>query len=449
LVCALLVGCASVAPAPGGTPSTGDGADATAGGAGGSSSGSTAAGGSSASSGGGSTSSAGGGSGGGSSSSAGGSGGDGGTGGSPPGDAGDGAVVVTAGSYALNPPKQCDNQFYVPNCTPGDTTTACGGQCTSQNACESTKSGHPDIGFACPRDILLGAEMEQAATDDFGAHPPFHYAVVGHDPDSALDTNGNGGTRSCCQCYQLVFDTPGSDAQARAKDGGSAVPVPPPLIVQAFNTAAGGGKNFDVFMGAGGFGGNNACDPAFTQQTSQSGKYLYTAFPDFGEGNNGGEKAAVIPVCRDSTQLVTTATISAAACQAQVAMDCNTIAAASPTVASETIHSCIASNDPSTLYHLNWDVYAKRIECPTHLAEVTGCKLAPQGLPAANPNVTTAAQAAGDSSFASGYTTTTMQDCCKPTCAYQDNVIQKDAGTAVGLYNSFYTCDSSGTPVTE
>ncbi len=65
----------------------------------------------------------------------------------------------------------------------------------------------------------------------------------------------------------------------------------------------------------------------------------------------------------------------------------------------------------------------------------------------ANPNVTTAAQAAADSTFTSGYTTTTMQDCCKPTCAWQDNLV--GAGTPVGQYNSFYTCDATGTPVTE
>jgi hypothetical protein len=41
-----------------------------------------------------------------------------------------------------------------------------------------------------------------------------------------------------------------------------------------------------------------------------------------------------------------------------------------------------------------------------------------------------------------------MQDCCKPTCAWQDAVT--GAGeTAVGLYNSFYSCDVNGVPVTE
>jgi hypothetical protein len=361
----------------------------------------------------------------------------------------DGASAVSPVEYALNPPNQCDNQFSVPGCTAGDAASACGGTCSAQSACEGTKPNNPSIGFLCPRFILFGAEMTQASKDDWGSASPFNYAVVGHDPDTVLDQNGTSGTRSCCQCYQLVYDVP-NEAEAQVNgnaSGASAVAVPPPLVVQAFNTSAGGGKNFDVYMGAGGFGGNNACDPNFTQQPSPSGDYLYTAFPAVGESGNGGEKAAILSQCLTSENLVTSATLSSASCQGQVQSDCDEIAASTAAVATETIQSCVASNDPTTFYHLNWKVYAKKVACPTHLTEVTGCELAPDGAPAANPNVTTAAEAAADSTFLSGYTTTTMQDCCKPTCAWQDNVTS--AGTAIGQYNSFYTCDETGTPVTQ
>jgi hypothetical protein len=80
--------------------------------------------------------------------------------------------------------------------------------------------------------------------------------------------------------------------------------------------------------------------------------------------------------------------------------------------------------------------------------------LAPQGLPAVNPNVTTAAQASANSSFRSKsgsgtrLWTSTMQDCCMPSCAFQDNVTGRGL-KAQGLYNSFYSCDKSGVPMTE
>jgi hypothetical protein len=88
------------------------------------------------------------------------------------------------------------------------------------------------------------------------------------------------------------------------------------------------------------------------------------------------------------------------------------------------------------------------VECPKHLTEVTGCKLAPQNLPAVNPTVKTPTQAAADSSFKSGYTITTMQDCCMPTCAWQNNTVGQNL-SMVGQYNSFYSCNQSGVPQTE
>ena len=96
-----------------------------------------------------------------------------------------------------------------------------------------------------------------------------------------------------------------------------------------------------------------------------------------------------------------------------------------------------------------------RVECPEHLARVTGCKLAPQGLPEVDNNVTTAAQAASDSRFrstvgdgSSMYETTTMEDCCRPSCTNRD-WIEGHGLTPDGEYNTFYSCDPNGVPITE
>ncbi len=369
------------------------------------------------------------------------------------GSAGGDASPVGPGTYALNAPRQCDNQTFVQGCQQGVASTPCGGVCSAANACENTASKPgADVGFICPRFILFGDEMLQAAQDDWGAAtPPFHYAVVGHDQD----TGGiDGNVATCCQCYQLVFDRPSPSMDNEACTNadctkGSAVQIPPPLVVQASNTGA-TTTTFDIYMGAGGFGANNACDPKGTP-TSQSGKYMYSAFPPDGEPNAGGVKVTLQdspwPMdCKTSINHLTDATLSSATCQGRVASECGLIQAASSTVTSETVRSCTQANDPASFYHLNWQVYAKKVECPTHLTEVTGCKLAPQGLPAAQPGVT-AAQASADSSWRI-YGTTTMQDCCKPSCAWQDFVTGKGL-KVVGQYNSFYTCDQSGVPVTE
>ncbi len=214
-----------------------------------------------------------------------------------------------------------------------------------------------------------------------------------------------------------------------------------------------GPDDFDVFMAAGGFGGNNACDPNAAQK-DVSGLYEYTAFPADGADNGGVKGAGKYTECKTATQWVTTDSLSSGACQSRISAACNQFAAPSSQITNESIRSCIKTNDPNSYYHLNWNVYAKKVECPTYLTEVTGCKLAPQGLPAVNRLVTTAAQAASDTSFkanaATGtrFSTTTMQDCCKPTCAWQDNVTAKGL-TAVGNYNSFYSCTQAGVPITQ
>ena len=365
--------------------------------------------------------------------------------------------AVGPGTYALPPPRQCDNQFFVQGCQRGMANTSCGGVCAAANACEDTsqKPG-ADVGFLCPRFGLQSAEMLQAAIDDFGASAPFNYAIAGHD----VDMNGLDGTArsSCCQCYQLVYSLPENEAQVMG-NGASAIAIPKPLIVQAFNTSAGGGQNFDIYMSAGGFGGFNACDPKLSSMKSPSGLYLYSSFPEQGEPGSGGLNAATqLDGCKNSQNLVTAATLSSATCVSNITGACEMFASSTLTsqALADSVQSCVKSNDAASYYHINWQVYAKRIECPAHLTQVTGCKLAPQGLPAADPDVTTPVQAAQDpsfksmSSFGSHYSTTTMQDCCKPTCAWQDWVTGSMGGlTANGQYNSFYSCDQTGTPVTE
>ncbi len=135
------------------------------------------------------------------------------------------------------------------------------------------------------------------------------------------------------------------------------------------------------------------------------------------------------------------ASIGAASCQSAIASACEMITASNASVQSTTQVSCEESSQPQNLYHLNWNVLAKRIECPANLTRVTGCKLTSQGLPAADPTAVDMNSANGKG-FSSGYTTTTMQDCCRPTCAYKGNVSGADS-----TYKQYYTCDASGTPM--
>jgi hypothetical protein len=323
-------------------------------------------------------------------------------------------------------------------CTDGmqngtETGVDCGGSCA---ACPNYKIGNgPSTGdtvasgcnsgtaaaFMCVRDLLYSPEFKAAEADDFASptNPQFVYGVAGHDKDgSGIDSSAAGGN-ACCQCYQLVFTT--------TRDNVSGLATPKPMIVQAFNTGAGGGKNFDIYMGSGGEGANSA---GCSRQ--------YTAYPTIGQTGNGGIRALTVSQCAGSMGMVSAASVSASACQSAIGADCAMITASNASVQSATQDSCVESNQPQNLYHLNWNVMAKRIECPANLTRVTGCKLNSQGLPAADPTAVdmNSAQSKG---FTSGYTTTTMQDCCRPTCAYKGNVTGADS-----TYKQYYTCDASG-----
>jgi hypothetical protein len=366
------------------------------------------------------------------------------------------SATVSGVTIDLPPPQQCGNQYWVKDCQAGGST--CKGQCAGYaNSCQQSLSTHAGtydnmVAFACPRWMLYSDEMRQAAIND--GNSMFNYAVVGHD----IDNGGIDGTgaSTCCQCYQLVFDYP-AENQAWVDPNNSAspvsaLPIPPPLIVQSFNTATNGPDDFDVFMAAGGFGGNNACDPTASMKDI-SGVYAYTAYPAEG-ANNGGVKAAnKYSECKTITQWVTKDSISSAACQAKVSADCNQITASSSQVTKESRCSCIQSNQPTTFYHMNWFVHAMKVECPKALTQVTGCRLKSQGLPAVDKTVTTGAQAASNAGFkekasnGKHFSTTTMQDCCMPSCSAQDWVAGKGL-VPDGQYNSFYSCDQSGVPQT-
>ena len=241
--------------------------------------------------------------------------------------------------------------------------------------------------------------------------------------------------------YQLLFERP-----ERGSPQLPSLPVPKSVVVQSFNTAAGGPKNFDLYMGAGGYGAFNACyDDVNYEGTSTFGVFAYDDFP-WQYPTTGGIKTLNLDECKVDGQ-VTVASMSAARCQDEVGDLCDQAdAVGGPGVTATTRDSCALTNEVDSFYHQNWQVRAKRVSCPEGLTRVTGCRLDDASLPAPDPSVQTVAD--DDGTWTAGYTTTTMQDCCKPTCAWDDNVGGK--GLRVdGDWASFYSCDVDGAPLTE
>jgi len=297
-----------------------------------------------------------------------------------------------------------------------ETAPDCGGSCppcvpymigapnTSDKVNNACTSGG-DVSFICPRFMLFSSEMREAAAADESANGwpagSFNYGVA------TLDG------AACCECYQIVYGAP--------QNGQLAYAAPRPLVIQNFNM--GGAPNaFDVFMGKGGEGAN-------TSGCSQ----LYSSYPTIGEPNGGGITASALSACG-----TTTAGLESAGCVSTVTSECEMIQATSSYVASTTQFSCIQANSGATPYHSNWTVKARKVECPAALTEVTGCKLNPGGNPQPDPSVQTVSEA----SSWSAYSTTTMEDCCKPSCAWPGNVSNTQSP-----WSAMYQCDASGNPM--
>ena len=80
----------------------------------------------------------------------------------------------------------------------------------------------------------------------------------------------------------------------------------------------------------------------------------------------------------------------------------------------------------------------KKIKCPLNLMKITGLHR--------NPTVDKDLPEAGEEKgeWLENLTTTTMEDCCMPTCSRSNNV--KDADSE---YNAMYTCDKYGDIITK
>lgn len=88
----------------------------------------------------------------------------------------------------------------------------------------------------------------------------------------------------------------------------------------------------------------------------------------------GGIKAPTVfsnDCLTTDTRLIINATLSSSTCQSAMDTACGEVSGPTPAIATETIRSCVQSNSPNSYYPINWDVYAKRVECPTHMMEVT------------------------------------------------------------------------------
>ena len=229
--------------------------------------------------------------------------------------------------------------------------------------------------------------MAQAAVDDFGPSPPFDYAVAGHDVDTGgLDPSAK---TTCCQCYQLVYVLPENEARANG-NGASAIAIPRPADRAGVQYRGRRREELRHLHGRGRLRRHSTPATPVSRSRAPVRPVPLHVVPRAAGRQRRRRNAAIAARVPQERQNLVTAPRWARRLPRPSAIRLQSVRVVDADPAgAERFDPLVPRVERSrrTIAISNWQVYAKQIECPTHLTQVTGCKLAPQGLPAANPNV--------------------------------------------------------------
>lgn len=301
------------------------------------------------------------------------------------------ALVLLLPAQAQMPPslwKWPNSSSYINNTGPPDNSKS-----AAYNGISGCVGGGDEnyMSWSCPHLMLLSPDMQFAAQADK------NYGVV-------YAVAGIGQASDCGKCYQLkINDSP--------------APQPSTIIVQAVNTGSDvSSGQFDILLGAGGFGIYDACSSDCKQkncgQACNGPMYAgdFSAWTPDGNCYGGGLK--------DESK-----------CGGLVNNQQTTFADKT------LVYGCKTAIDRQ--YHQNYNnVDFQQVQCPKSLYLVSGIRSLSDDspdLPMASPHL----------KLQNGGRITTTMDCCKPTCAWRQNT----KGYTDSNFPSVYVCNKSGIPI--
>lgn len=263
------------------------------------------------------------------------------------------------------------------------------------SACGNGKNNDQKNGFACPHMMMFSPDMLFASMYD-GIYNQFFYATAGSSTDE-----------DCGKCYQVRP----YDAERVWNESLSKRHLIVQIINSGFDVMFG---QFDIFMGAGGFGYFTSCNNDCLTRYCQGGPCsasLYSSSdfddwnrPHFQDPNpcySGGIKWL------DETPQDRIKDLCLGLTNHDMTEYKNYVL----------IRSCFLSN--TLLYHQNFvNTDYMRVQCPDGLTRLTGMKRQDEnGLPLAHLENKFSLSCQG-SREKGHYCMTTMQDCCKPSCSW-------------------------------
>lgn len=294
-------------------------------------------------------------------------------------------------------------------------SNACGGGYFSQGG---------TYGFACPHMMMFSEDMILASRMD-GLEQRFWYATAGSNSDN-----------DCGKCFHVRL---GENERWNETDGTSVSPKRN-LIVQVINSGGDVGyRQFDLFVGAGGFGVYTACNRDCQVQHCNGGPchdHLYEGsfnvwtYSEYSADRCYGGGVKWFPPFND--------TLLIDACRALIPSNGTNNTWTSLLFKDEQLfRSCYYSNRYH--YHQNFASYrAMRVQCPKGMYMLTGLRRNDDtDFPL--PTFEVDDETLHDTCMGSTCITT-MCDCCKPSCAWTGKV------STDPHWMSVRTCDRFGFP---
>lgn len=288
-------------------------------------------------------------------------------------------------------------------------------QSTSSNvpsACANGGYGSSDYGFACPHMMMFSRDMILASQRD-GYDKEFWYATAGGSSD-----------QDCGACYQVQV----LDAERVWKSDFKYLILQ--IINSGFDVMTG---QYDIFMGAGGFGYFTACNRDCQQTFCQGGSCHASNYDSSFDAWNNAHYADPNQCYSGGVKWLNESSLDVVVdgCSKIIQYDRSTFKHQT------FFDSCVQSN--TELFHQNFvSLHSKRVQCPDSLTRLTGLRRADDGqYPLPWSGHTYDIECRGDRTQGH-YCITTMMDCCKPSCAWPNK------GNPDAVWSRVDTCRQDG-----
>lgn len=260
-------------------------------------------------------------------------------------------------------------------------------------------------GYACPHLSLFSDDMVSAARHD-ALHPWFVYGTAGSSTDE-----------DCGKCYQVQL----LDAERVWRDDF------PFLVLQIINSGYDVMPyQFDVYTGAGGFGYYTSCNSDCATRFCRGGPCRQAMFSTpFQEWTEAAYEQPNDPCYSGGIKWLEDPDKAVEKCRAVFGEG------------SPLLDSCIRSNHE--MLHQNFvEIQTERVRCPPGLYMASGLlREDDEGFPPPSRDLYLSKRCRGDRAMGH-YCITTMQDCCKPSCAW------KNKGAPSPEWSRVDSCDRDG-----